>query len=125
MSNVPTELKYNEAHDWIQIEGDIATVGITDHAQSCLGDITYIELPQAGQTLQSGDDCVVVESLKAASEIVMPLSGEILEVNEAIVDAPETVNKDPYGQGWFFRIRISNPAEADSLMDAEAYKELL
>jgi glycine cleavage system H protein len=125
MSNVPSDLKYNEAHDWVRIEGLIATVGITDHAQSCLGDITYIELPQVGQNLQMGEDCVVVESLKAASEIVMPLSGEILEVNETIVNAPETVNQDPYGEGWFIRLRMSNPDEANAFMDAESYKELL
>jgi glycine cleavage system H protein len=125
MSHVPSDLKYSAAHDWVRIDGDIATVGITDHAQSCLGDITYIELPQAGQTLQFGDNCVVVESLKAASEIVMPLSGQILEVNQTIVDSPETVNRDPYGNGWFFRVRINNPTEADSLMNADAYSELL
>ncbi|MEQ8814367.1 MAG: glycine cleavage system protein GcvH [Thalassobaculum sp.] len=115
-------VKYTEDHEWIRVEGGIGTVGITDHAQEQLGDIVFIELPEVGRSLAKGDESGVVESVKAASEIYAPVSGEIVEVNAALVDAPQTVNSDPAGSGWFFKIRLSDPGELDGLMDEAAYK---
>lgn len=115
-------VKYTEDHEWIRVEGATGTVGITDHAQEQLGDVVFVELPEVGSTVARGDATGVVESVKAASEIYAPVSGEIVEVNEALVDAPQTVNSDPVGGGWFFKIRLSDPSELDGLMDEDAYK---
>ena len=116
------DTRYTEEHEWIRVEGGIGTVGITDHAQEQLGDIVFVELPEVGRSLAKGDESGVVESVKAASEIYAPVSGEIVEVNAALVDAPQTVNSDPAGSGWFFKIRLSDPGELDALMDEAAYK---
>lgn len=115
-------VKYTEDHEWIRIEGDVGTIGITDHAQEQLGDVVFVELPEVGATVAKGDASGVVESVKAASEIYAPVSGEIIEVNAALVDAPQTVNSDPAGAGWFYRIRLSDPSQLDGLMDEAAYK---
>lgn len=123
MSNIPDDLKYASSHEWVRIEDGIATVGISDHAQDALGDIVFVELPEPGSTVSAKDEVAVVESVKAASDIYAPVSGEITEVNEALVDAPETVNSTPYDEGWFFRIALSDETELDELMDAEAYAE--
>jgi len=124
MSDIPSDLKYVASHEWIRVEGDVVTVGITDHAQELLGDVVFVELPEVGSELASGDDAGVVESVKAASDIYAPLSGEIVEVNELLVDAPETVNSDFYGDGWFFKIKLSDTSELEGLMDAAAYADL-
>ncbi len=122
MSNVPNELKYVASHEWIREEGEgVVVVGITDHAQDLLGDVVFVELPDIGAELSAGDDAGVVESVKAASDIYAPLSGEIIAVNEDLEDAPEMVNSDPYGDGWFFKIKLSDAAELDDLLDAEGY----
>lgn len=125
MSDIPSDLKYVASHEWIRVEGDgIVTVGITDHAQELLGDVVFIELPEVGAELDNGDDAGVVESVKAASDIYAPLSGEIVAVNELLVDAPETVNSDFYGDGWFFKIKLSDTSELDDLLDADGYAAL-
>lgn len=121
MSNIPDDLKYAASHEWVRLEDGVATVGISDHAQDALGDIVFVELPEAGNTVNARDEVAVVESVKAASDIYAPLSGEILEVNEDLTEAPETVNAAPYDQGWMFRIQVSDEAELEDLMDAEAY----
>ncbi|MDT8403372.1 glycine cleavage system protein GcvH [Sulfuriflexus sp.] len=121
MSNVPAELKYTKSHEWVAVDGDTATVGITDHAQDLLGDMVFIELPEVGDSLEAGNECAVVESVKAASDVYSPLSGEVVEVNEALADSPETVNTDPYGAGWLFKVRMSDVAQVDGLLDAAAY----
>jgi len=113
---------YTEEHEWIRAEGDTATVGITDYAQGQLGDIVFVELPEPGQRLDKREAAAVVESVKAASEVYAPVSGEVTQSNEALVDDPALVNGDPEGEGWFFRLRLSNPSELEGLMDAEAYK---
>ena len=122
MSNVPNELKYVASHEWIRDEGDgVVTIGITEHAQDLLGDVVFVELPDIGANVAAGDDVGVVESVKAASDIYAPLSGEIVEINEALEDAPESVNSDPYGDGWFFKLKLSDTAELDELLDADGY----
>ena len=121
----PDELKYHPEHDWARIEGDEATVGITWFAQDALGELVHFEAPEPGVTVTKDSVYGEVESVKAVSDVVAPVSGEILEVNQAVVDAPETVNADPYGEGWLLRIRLSDPAEPDALLDVEAYKQLL
>ncbi|TFI57873.1 glycine cleavage system protein GcvH [Sphingomonas parva] len=113
---------YTEEHEWIQIEGDTATVGITDFAQGQLGDIVFVELPDAGRQVTKGGEAAVVESVKAASDVYAPVTGEVTEANQALSDDPSLVNSDPEGAGWFFRLRLSNPSELNGLMDAEAYK---
>ena len=120
MSNVPTELKYTKSHEWVAIDGDTATVGITDHAQDLLGDMVFIELPEVGDSLEADKECAVVESVKAASDVYSPLSGEVVAINESLADSPETVNSDPYG-AWLFKVKMSNAAEADGMLDAAAY----
>ena len=123
MSEIPAELKYTDSHEWIrEDEGGIATIGITDHAQEQLGDLVFIELPEVGSTLSSGDACCVVESVKAASDVYSPLSGEVVEVNELLNDAPETINDSPYDDGWLFKIKMAAETELDDLLDAEAYE---
>ena len=124
MSDIPSDLLYRESHEWVSSDDDgTATVGITDHAQAQLGDMVFVELPEEGMTFEQGDACAVVESVKAASDVYAPLSGEIIEINSALEEQPELVNTDPYGDGWLFRIQISDPDELDELLDAEAYAE--
>jgi glycine cleavage system H protein len=113
---------YTDQHEWIRVEGDEAVVGITDFAQGQLGDIVFVEVPEAGKQVTKGGDAAVVESVKAASDVYAPVSGEVLEGNQALVDDPALVNTDPEGEGWFFRIRLSDASELDGLMDADAYK---
>ena len=125
MSDVPQELRYARTHEWARLEEDgTVTVGISDHAQDALGDVVYVEHPEAGQQVVAGDEAGVVESVKAASDIYAPVSGSVVAVNEALDDAPETVNQDPYGDGWFFKIQPDDVAELDDLLDSEAYAEL-
>ncbi|ACO75704.1 glycine cleavage system protein GcvH [Laribacter hongkongensis] len=124
MSNIPADLKYVASHEWVRDEGDgVVTVGVTFHAQELLGDIVYIELPAVGQVLAEGDGAGVVESVKAASDVYAPIAGEVLEVNADLESAPETVNADPYGAGWFFKLKLVNPADMASLLDAAAYEK--
>ena len=120
-----SDLKFTEDHEWVMIDGGNATVGITDHAQEQLGDIVFVELPEVGTAFAKGDQVAVVESVKAASEIYAPVSGEITEVNEALGETPETVNGDAMGAGWFFKTTLSDTAELDDLMDEAAYKALV
>ncbi|HEY8569680.1 MULTISPECIES: glycine cleavage system protein GcvH [Microbulbifer] len=123
MSEIRSELKYASSHEWARLEEDgTVTVGISDHAQDALGDVVYVETPEVGQTLSAGEEAGVVESVKAASDIYSPISGEVVAVNEALEDAPETVNSSPYDDGWFFRIKPSDESELDKLLDADAYK---
>jgi glycine cleavage system H protein len=118
-------LKFTDDHEWLQIEGDTATVGITKYATEQLGDIVFVELPEAGAEFAKGDAAAVVESVKAASDVFMPLDGTIIEVNQAIVDEPSKLNEDPEGAAWFFKMTLKNPSDADALMDEAAYKELV
>ena len=121
----PEELLYNAEHDWARIDGGEAVLGITWYAADSLGELVHYEPPDVGATLSKDGAYGEVESVKAVSDVIAPLSGEVLEVNQAVVDAPETVNEDPYGTGWLIRIRLSDPAEVDSLLDAESYKQVL
>lgn len=126
MSNLPSELKYAKSHEWIrQEESDVYIVGITDHAQEALGDIVFVEPAEEGEELEAGDAATVVESVKAASDIYAPVSGEIVAFNEALDDAPETVNDEPYDGGWLFKIRISDESELEELLDADAYQAVI
>lgn len=122
---IPADLKYTSEHEWLRIEGDTATMGLTDHAQEALGDIVFVEVPDVGRAVQASEPCAVVESVKAVSDVYAPVSGEITEVNSALESSPELVNKDPYGDGWLAKIKLSNRAEADGLMDADAYAAML
>ena len=117
-------LKFTEDHEWLRIEGDVATVGITDYAQNALGDIVFVQLPDVGARFAQGDEAAVIESVKAAGELKMPLAGTIVEVNPALVDAPATVNDDPLGEGWFIRIRLDDPSAADALLDQAAFEKM-
>ena len=123
--NIPSELKYTKDHEWVKIEGDIATVGITDFAQGELGDIVYVEVETVDETLDKEEVFGTVEAVKTVSDLFLPLSGEIVEFNEALEDEPEKVNSDPYGEGWMVRIKISEPSEADELLSDEDYKALI
>ena len=124
MSNIPNDLKYTSTHEWISVnEEGLVTVGISDHAQEALGDIVFVELPEAGASVNSKEEVAVVESVKAASDIYSPLTGEVVEINESLLDSPETVNASPYELGWFFKIRMENEAELDDLMNSESYSE--
>lgn len=126
MSNIPSELRYTETHEWVRAEDDgTVLVGITDHAQQLLGDLVYVELPEIGTTAKSGEEAGVVESVKAASDIYTPISGEITEINEALSDSPEMLNEDPYGHGWLFKITPDDENELSELMDADSYEELI
>jgi len=121
MSDVPSELKYTKSHEWLRVEEDgLITVGISDHAQELLGDLVFVELPETGTEFVAGDECCVVESVKAASDVYMPISGEIVEVNEALVDEPEIINSSPYDSGWLFKVQPS-AEEIKELMDADTY----
>jgi glycine cleavage system H protein len=121
MSKVPSDLRYAKTHEWVRIAGEYATVGITDHAQHELTDIVFVELPKMGRTLKAGESCAVVESVKTASDIYTPVSGEITAINDAVVANPALVNTDPYGEGWFFKVKLTQPTEAEALQNAEAY----
>jgi glycine cleavage system H protein len=114
-------IKYTTDHEYVSVEGDVATIGITDYAQSQLGDVVFVELPAMGKVLKQGDEAAVVESVKAASEVYAPVSGEVVAVNESLPDAPGTVNEDPLGKGWFIKMKLSDPAQLDALMDEAAY----
>jgi len=118
-------LKFTDEHEWLNIEDGIATVGITSHAAEQLGDLVFVELPEAGASFSKGDSSATVESVKAASDVYCPLDGEIVEVNPAIVDDPSLVNSDPQGAGWFFKLKLSDPSAANALLDESAYKELI
>ena len=121
----PDELRYHREHDWARVDGDEAVLGITWFAQDALGELVHYEPPNEGDTISKDSPYGEVESVKAVSDVIAPLSGEVLEVNQKVVDEPETVNEDPYGDGWLIRIRLSNPSEADALLDAGAYKQQL
>tara|TARA_B100000575_G_C22770408_1_gene457625 strand:- start:256 stop:639 length:384 start_codon:yes stop_codon:yes gene_type:complete len=123
MSDIPTDLKYASSHEWVRVEGDTAVIGISDHAQQELTDLAFIELPEVGAALSSGDACGVVESVKTASDIYAPVSGEVTEINDALESEPGIVNEDPYGDGWFYRIRLSNADEFEDLLTPEDYAE--
>tara|TARA_B100000614_G_scaffold76334_1_gene68191 strand:- start:5003 stop:5386 length:384 start_codon:yes stop_codon:yes gene_type:complete len=123
MSDIPTDLKYASSHEWVRVEGDTAVIGISDHAQQELTDLAFIELPEVGTALSSGDACGVVESVKTASDIYAPVSGEVTEINDALESEPGIVNEDPYGDGWFYRIRLSNADEVEDLLTPEDYAE--
>ncbi len=126
MSNVPEQLKYTKTHEWVREEADgSVTIGITHHAQDLLGDMVFVELPEVGRDLQIDVECAVVESVKAASDVYAPIGGEVIASNEALADSPELVNKDPYGEGWLFQVRPSNPDDLKQLMDATTYGELV
>ena len=124
MSQTPSELKYASSHEWARLEEDgSVTIGISDHAQEALGDVVFVELPEVGSTLAAGDEAGVVESVKAASDIYAPVAGEVIAVNEHLEDEPETVNGDPYNDGWFFKLQPSDTAELDALLSAEDYQQ--
>jgi len=123
MSNVPSDLKYAKSHEWLRLSGDTATVGITDHAQHELTDVVFVELPEVGRHVKAGEACAVVESVKTASDIYSPISGEITEVNKAVVDNPALVNTAPDGAGWFYKIKPANAAELASLLSPEDYQK--
>jgi glycine cleavage system H protein len=118
----PADLKYDREHEWVRVDGDVATIGISHFAQDQLGEVVYVDLPTVGDTLNAGDSFGEVESVKSVSELFSPVSGEIIEVNDALGDAPETVNEDPYGEGWMIKVRMSDPGEVDGLMSAEEYE---
>jgi len=126
MSNIPGELKYLTSHEWARLEedGETVTIGVTDHAQDLLGDVVFVELPEMGATIAAGDEAGVVESVKAASDIFSPVSGEVIAINEELEDAPELVNSDPYDDGWFFKLKASDTEELASLLSADAYAEV-
>jgi glycine cleavage system H protein len=122
MSEIPTELRYLASHEWVRVEDGVAIIGITAHAQEAMGDLVYVETPEVGTTLAAGDEAGVVESVKAASDIYTPVSGEVIEINSALEDAPETVNTDPYGEGWMFKIEMADGAELENTLTADEYQ---
>ncbi len=121
--NIPEELKYSEDHEWARKEGDVLVVGITDYAQGELGDVVYLDLPAVGDSFEQKDAFGSIEAVKAAADLYMPISGEIVGVNDSLPDTPETINQDPYGEGWMIKIKMANPEEYDALMDSAAYQE--
>ena len=123
--NLPANLKYTEDHEWVKVDGDVAVVGITDYAQGELGDVVFVDIQTAGETLAKGDVFGTIEAVKTVADSFMPVSGEVLEVNEALDGAPDLVNTDPYGQGWMIKIKFSDASEFDSLLTAEQYKEII
>ena len=123
--SLPSDLKYSKDHEWLKIEGATATIGITDFAAKQLGDIVFVELPKVGASFKAGDTLGVVESTKTASDVFYPVSGKVLAVNEALLDAPELINQEPYGQGWFIKVECATPGEFDGLLDAAAYQALI
>src|SRR5512145_2810878 len=122
MANVPEDLHYSKDHEWVRVEANIASIGITDYAQNSLGDVVYVELPKAGEDFAANEPFGSVESVKAVSEVFTPVAGTIVTINEALADEPETVNSDPYGEGWMIRVKMSNPGEVDSLLTAAEYE---
>jgi glycine cleavage system H protein len=122
MSKIPADLKYAKSHEWVRVSGDVATVGITDHAQHELTDVVFVELPQPGRTVKAGEACAVVESVKTASDIYSPLSGEVVESNPAVVDNPALANTEPYDGGWFFKIKIADPSQLAGLLSPQDYQ---
>jgi glycine cleavage system H protein len=124
-SNVPADLKYTKSHEWVRVSGGVATVGITDHAQHELTDIVFVELPEVGRKVKAGDACAVVESVKTASDIYSPVGGEVAEVNQKVVEQPALVNTEPFAGGWFYRIKLSDPAELNALLAPEQYRALI
>jgi len=122
MSNIPADLKYAKSHEWLRVSGPVATIGITDHAQHELTDIVFVELPEVGRKIKAGEACAVVESVKTASDIYSPVSGEVTEINKSVVEDPALVNSDPYTNGWFYKIRLANPAELNNLLGPEQYR---
>jgi len=122
MSNIPSDLKYAKSHEWVRVSGDVATIGISDHAQHELTDVVFVELPAVNRQLKVGESCAVVESVKTASDIYAPVSGQVTEVNKAVVDNPALANTEPYGGGWFFKVKLSQPAELGALLTPEQYK---
>ncbi|EGE18180.1 glycine cleavage system protein GcvH [Moraxella catarrhalis] len=126
MSNIPADLKYVASHEWLKLEDDgIITVGITDHAQDLLGDVVFVELPEVGREVSADEEIAVVESVKAASDVYAPIAGEIVEINDELVDSPELANEDPYGKAWFFKIKPTNVTDYDDLLSAEEYQSAL
>lgn len=126
MSEIPGDLKFLKSHEWARVEDDgTVTVGISDHAQGLLGDLVYVELPQVGDSVEANTGCAVVESVKAASDVYSPVSGEVVAVNSALSDKPETINEDAYGEGWIFVVKASDPGELEELLDPDAYAELI
>ena len=124
MSEIPKDLRFSESHEWVRHEEDgVVKVGITDHAQEQLGDLVFVELPEEGATVGQGDACAVIESVKAASDIYTPVSGEVIAVNQAVFDTPEIINNDPYGDGWLFSVRLEDADEVDTLMEPDGYAE--
>lgn len=122
MSNIPSDLKYAKSHEWVRVNGDTATVGITDHAQHELTDVVFVELPEPSRSVKAGESCAVVESVKTASDIYSPVSGQVVEINKSVVDNPALVNVDPYGGGWFYKVKLNQPGEVNSLLTPEQYK---
>jgi len=122
MSNVPADLKYAKSHEWVRVEGETATVGITDHAQHELTDVVFVELPEVGRNVKAGEACAVVESVKTASDIYSPVSGEVLAVNKPVVDDPALVNREPFAGGWFFKVKLANAGELSNLLTPESYQ---
>ena len=125
MSNVPSELKFLSSHEWVLIEDDVATVGVSDHAQELLGDLVFVELPEVGSSIAAGDSVAVIESVKAASDSYAPVSGEVVDVNSELEDSPERINDDPYGDGWMYRVKMEDPDEVGELLDANAYIDVI
>jgi glycine cleavage system H protein len=123
--NFPEDLKYTSEHEWIRIDGDVATVGITDYAQDQLGDIVFVELPEEGETVEKGDTFGVVESTKSVSDLYVPLSGKVIESNDPLLDSPDIINEDPYGEGWMIRIKLENSSEVKELLDAKSYQKMV
>ncbi len=123
MANIPKDMKYSEEHEWVQVNGDTVTIGVTDFAQEELGDIVFLELPDTGEEFKQGDAFGSIEAVKTVADLYAPISGTVVEVNETLEDAPETVNDSPYGDGWLMKLKLSDPGELDALMDAEAYAQ--
>ena len=126
MSNTPADLKYSKEHEWVRVEEDgLVTIGISDHAQDQLGDLVFVELPEVGTSVEAGGECAVVESVKAASDIYSPVSGEVTAANQTLADTPEIINDDPYGEGWIFQVKLADSSELDNLMDASEYEAMV
>lgn len=121
--SIPSDGKFTHSHEWVHVEGDLAIVGITDYAQTLLGELVYVELPDVGDVIDRDEDCAIVESVKAASDVYCPLSGMVVEVNEELMDNPALINQEPYQEGWMFKLRIDKPEEIDDLLDAKAYEK--
>ena len=121
MSNIPSDLRYAKTHEWVRVQGDMATIGITDHAQHELTDVVFVELPAVGRKVKAGEPCAVVESVKTASDIYAPVTGEVTEINKAVTDNPSLVNTSPYNEGWFFKVKLTNQPELSNLLTPESY----